>query len=250
MDSAACSPNHPRLMGDQTMEVPIALLAVLATFAATSAGGLVALQLRYRERLHRIEVARNDVLGRLALVAEYRDHRAREYARRLARTVGRIAEQMGIPAEEAREISLAAQFHDIGKVAIPDAVLLKPGELTPAERDVIESHTLVGAELLSGGPGILELAAEIALTHHERWDGSGYPHGLRGAEIPLAGRIVAVADAFHALIYGRPHRRAWPIEMAVAEVERSAGRHFDPDVVDAFSALRHHALAGRDRHDE
>lgn len=228
------------------MEVPVAVLVMLAILAAACAVGLAVLLMRQGARLRRIEAVRNDMLGRLALVAEFRDHRTREYARRLARTAGTIAERMGLSPADAREIALASQFHDIGKIAIPDAVLLKSGELTPEERALVESHTLVGAELLSGEPGLLELAAEIALSHHERWDGGGYPHGLGGADIPLAGRIVAVADAFHALVHDRPQRRAFPVEMAVGEVERLAGQQFDPAVVDAFSGLRHHELASRE----
>jgi putative two-component system response regulator len=133
----------------------------------------------------------------------------------------------------------AAPLHDVGKLAIPDCILLKPGRLTPEEFDVMKTHAELGARLLSSGSSrVLQTAAVIAATHHERWDGAGYPKGLAGDAIPLVGRIVAVADVFDALTHDRPYKQAWPIERACAEIERSAGGQFDPRVVVAFRALR------------
>lgn len=225
------------------MEIPVAALTALAVLLVASAGGLVTVAARHGARLRQIEAARNDMLDRLALVAEFRDHGTREHGRRVARTAGRIAEGMGLPLEEARAIARAAEFHDIGTIGVPDAVLSAAGPLSTEKRAVAESHTLIGAELLGGEPGMLALAAEIALSHHEHWDGTGYPHGLRGSEIPLAARIVAVADEFHSLVRPGADGRVRPVELAVAEIERRAGSRFDPAVVDAFGGLRHHELA-------
>ncbi len=229
-------------MSDPSTEVPVVLLALLVAVVVAGAIALIMVRSRHAERVRRIESIRNDLLGRLALAADYRDHWAQDRAVKVARTAGLVARGMGLSAWSADEIEQAARFLDIGNLAIPDAVLAKGENLMPDERHLMESHTLVGAELLAGEGGPLELAAEIALSHHERWDGGGYPHGLAGDEIPLAGRIVAVADRFHALV---DDTRARSVETAVAEIERSTGRAFDPAVVDAFSGLSHHSLTAR-----
>ena len=229
-------------MSDPSTEVPVVLLAALVAVVVAGAIALVVVRSRHAERMRRIESIRNDLLGRLALAADYRDHRAQDRAARVARTAGLVARGLGLSAWSADEIEQAARFLDIGNLAIPDAVLDKGDDLTPDERHMMESHTLVGAELLAGEGAPLELAAKIALSHHERWDGRGYPHGLAGGEIPLAARIVSVADRFHALV---DHTRPRSVETAVAEIEQSAGRAFDPAVVDAFSGLRHHSLTAR-----
>jgi putative two-component system response regulator len=128
----------------------------------------------------------------------------------------------------------AAPLHDVGKIGVPDTILLKMGKLSPAEFEVVKQHTVIGARILSGGKfPLLRLAEEIAFTHHERWDGAGYA-GMRTTEIPLAGRIVAVADVFDALMQQRPYKPAWPVADAIAEIDRQRGHQFDPDVVDAF----------------
>ena len=229
-------------MSDPSTEVPVVLLAALVAVVVAGAIALVVVRSRHAERTRRIESIRNDQLGRLALAADYRDHRAQDRAARVARTAGLVARGLGLSPWSADEIEQAARFLDIGNLAIPDAILAKGDNLTPDERQLMESHTLVGAELLAGEDGLLEFAAEIALSHHERWDGGGYPHGLAGGEIPLAARIVSVADRFHALV---DDTRPRSVETAVAEIEQSAGRAFDPAVVDAFSGLRHHSLTAR-----
>ena len=128
----------------------------------------------------------------------------------------------------------------MGKLAIPDRILLKPGRLTPKEFEVMKTHAALGARLLSGSNSpVLQMAAVIAATHHERWDGKGYPRGLAGEAIPMVGRVVAVADVFDALIHDRPYKSAWPLEKAIAEIERASGSQFDPRVVAAFLALDH-----------
>jgi putative two-component system response regulator len=199
---------------------------------------------RVRERTRDLEAARAELLDRLALAAEYRDDDTQEHARRIGRTSGLLAHWLGLGFDTRELIIRAAQLHDVGKIGIPDAILLKPGRLTDAELEVMKRHTRIGADLLAGGVSpVLKLAREIALTHHERWDGTGYPHRLAGTAIPLVGRIVAVADVFDALTHARPYKDAWPVDQAVEEIRAQSGRQFDPAVVEAFEGLEHGALA-------
>jgi len=196
-----------------------------------------------RQRTRHLEQARLEVLQRLALAAEYRDDDTGEHTLRVAHTSARLAAAVGMSSAEVGEIALAAALHDIGKIALPDSILLKPGALTPEEYEEMQSHVRVGADILAGSSsGLLQMAERIASTHHERWDGTGYLQGLRGDEIPLVGRIVAVADVFDALTHRRPYKQPWPLERAVDEVLSSAGTHFDPDVVAAFASLEHGEL--------
>jgi putative two-component system response regulator len=198
------------------------------------------------ERTQDLEWARLEILDRLALAAEYRDDDTQEHARRIGRVSALLAPRLGCPDREVELIRRAAPLHDVGKIGIPDAILLKPGPLSATEFARIKTHTTIGAEILSGSrSALLRLAERIALSHHERWDGEGYPHGLSGEEIPLAGRIVAVADVFDALTHARPYKEAWPVEHAVAEILVQADRQFDPRVVDAFSRLDHPTLLSR-----
>jgi putative two-component system response regulator len=147
---------------------------------------------------------------------------------------GQIAEALGWPHEEVELIRRAAPLHDVGKIAIPDSILLKPGKLTAEEFEQMKTHTVLGAKMLSGGQfPLLQLAEQIALTHHERWDGNGYI-GLCEEAIPMAGRIVTVADVFDALTSKRPYKEAWTVSAAIEEIQRQSGRQFDPCVVDAF----------------
>ena len=180
---------------------------------------------------------------RLATVAEYRDDATGTHAARVADISRRIAEQLALPAESIRLIELAAPLHDLGKVAIPDAILLKPGALDLQERAAMEEHTLIGARMLEGSSmPVLQVARAIAISHHERWDGTGYPHRLDGPRIPLPGRIVAIADVFDALTSDRPYKRAWPLSLALREIGALRGSHFDPVIADAFLRLDHAAL--------
>lgn len=157
----------------------------------------------------------------------------------MSRMVEAVALELGFSAWRARSLRAASKLHDIGKVAVPDAVLLKPGLLTPAERRIMERHTVVGFELLAdSGDAMLDLAASVALSHHERWDGTGYPQRLRGEQIPLEARITAVADVFDALTRTRSYREALGVSAALEIVQESRGSHFDPVVADAFVELR------------
>jgi PAS domain S-box-containing protein/putative nucleotidyltransferase with HDIG domain len=196
-----------------------------------------------RERTRALQGSRLETLQKLAIAAEYRDDDTRQHTERVGRTAALIARELGFPDETVALIRRAAPLHDIGKVGVPDSILLKPGKLSDEEFEVMKEHVEIGAKILAEGKfAILQLAQEIALTHHERWDGAGYPNGLRGEEVPAAGRIVAVADVFDALTHERPYKHAWPVEDAVTEIGQSAGGHFDPRVAEAFAALDHDRL--------
>lgn len=187
------------------------------------------------ERTQQLWDANVEIAYRLAKAAEYRDDQTGEHINRVADLTHKLALQLGIDPKEAEIIRLAAPLHDVGKIAISDTILLKPGKLTPEEREVMQHHTEIGASILANGNSeLLRIAEVIALTHHERWDGKGYPKGLSGQDIPLVGRILAVADVFDALVHERPYKKAWPAEEAIAEIERNAGHQFDPQVVEAM----------------
>lgn len=193
---------------------------------------------------HELEEAHLDLLDRMALAAEYRDDETGQHTKRVGQASAFLARASGQSQEQVMLIRRAAPLHDVGKIAIPDLILLKPGRLTPEEFEVMKTHTTIGAQMLSGGRfPLLQLAEQIALTHHERWDGAGYPRRLKGDAIPMAGRIVAVADAYDALTHERPYKHAWPAAEAVAELERNAGTQFDPALVEAFLGLRADPLA-------
>jgi putative nucleotidyltransferase with HDIG domain len=191
-----------------------------------------------------LEQARLETLQRLALAAEYRDDATHEHTERVAHTATRLAQQLGLPPEQVALLAQAAPLHDIGKLAVPDTILLKAGKLTDPEREQMRHHAAAGAAILSGSnSAVLRLAEEIALSHHEWWDGSGYPAGLQAEAIPISGRIVALADVFDALTHTRPYKKAWPIGDAVTEILSLAKRQFDPAVVEAFKKLDPHTLA-------
>lgn len=197
------------------------------------------LEERVAERTKELEQARLDILYRLARAAEFRDDATGEHTRRVGRVAERIARALGLSDEESDVIGRAAMLHDIGKIGIPDSILLKPEPLSPEEFDVIKQHTVIGRDILSGSPAPLLRTAElIAYTHHERWDGCGY-HGLSEKSIPLEGRIVAVADTFDALVNDRPYRTARSIDAAMEELKSQRGAQFDPEVLDAFVGLSH-----------
>jgi len=189
------------------------------------------LDLKVRERTKELEESRLEILDRLARAAEYRDDDTGEHTQRVGKMAGDIAARLGLPREQVKRITLAAPLHDLGKIGIPDAILLKPGKLNSEEWEIMKTHTTIGANIISGSNSpILQLAEEIALTHHERWDGTGYM-GMAGEDIPLSGRIVAVVDVFDALTHERPYKNAWPVEKALAEIEQQSGKQFDPHIV-------------------
>jgi putative two-component system response regulator len=195
------------------------------------------LQDEVRKRTIELEEAHVEILQRLALAAEYRDDATGEHAQRVGRVAALLAQQLGLDRETVELIRRAAPLHDIGKIGIPDGILMKPGSLTPEEFEKVKEHAGIGAKILSGSEtSLLQVAEEIALTHHEKWDGTGY-YSLAGKNIPLSGRIVALADVFDALTHKRPYKEAWEIDDAIAEITQQSGRQFDPHVVGAFLQL-------------
>jgi HD-GYP domain-containing protein (c-di-GMP phosphodiesterase class II) len=189
------------------------------------------------ERTRELVEARAETLQRLAVAAEYHDDETAQHTRRVGASSAEIAGRLGFDAEQIELIGEAAPLHDVGKLAIPDRILLKQGKLTTQEYEVMKTHAELGERVLSGSHApVLRMAAVIAASHHERWDGSGYPRGLAREEIPLVGRVVAVADVFDALTHGRPYKLEWSVARAIAEIRRESGSQFDPRVVDAFLA--------------
>jgi two-component system response regulator RpfG len=195
----------------------------------------LSLEQRLLSSMHEVEERERETLIRLARAIAYRDAGTSANLARLAQVAGMVAEEMGLFEDEVRMIELAAPLHDIGKIAIPDAVLMKPGPLDAGELEVMRRHPQIGYELLTGSQNrFIQVSATIALRHQERYDGSGYPDGLVGDEIPIEARIVAVADVFDALISKRPYKRAWTIDEALEYITQQSGKLFDPRCVDAL----------------
>ena len=185
-----------------------------------------------------LEATQVEMTELLASAAEFRDAPLGPHARWVGDASALVAQALGTSDDEARALSLAARLHDIGKLAIPDSILLKEGKLSPAEWVIMRTHTELGERLLSRSTSpLLRLAAEVALSHHEHWDGSGYPRGLSGQAIPLAGRIVSVVDSFDALVSERPYKPAWTPAHALQYLGRRSGQQFDPQVVEVFCQL-------------
>lgn len=220
-----------------------------------------ALEEAIQQRTAELEASRMDVIHCLARAVEYRDDHTGRHVERVGRYAGLIARALGLDESTVSMIEQAAQLHDVGKIGVPDEILMKPGRLTPEEFERMQKHTLFGRKIVEQmserdweklrqhvhiGNRILEaprspllsMAARIALTHHERWDGSGYPLGLAGNDIPLEGRITAVADVFDALSSHRPYKSAYPIDRCFQILQSESGTHFDPRIVDAFLSQR------------
>jgi hypothetical protein len=198
----------------------------------------VALEQAVRERTAELHQTQLEVVRRLARAAEWRDEDTGEHIERIGLLCQRLGLAAGLTPVEAETLRHAAVLHDVGKIGVPDRVLLKPGKLDAEEWAVMKTHAEIGASMLSGSESpLVQLGEEIALSHHERWDGSGYPAGRRGEEIPLPGRICAICDVFDALRSRRPYKEPWSFEDAVAEIVAQRGRHFDPRLVDLFVAV-------------
>jgi hypothetical protein len=188
-----------------------------------------------RRALSELEIAQAETVRRLSMAVEFRDEDTGAHIERIGRFSKLLSEAIGMSPDFCARISHAAPLHDVGKVAIPDAILLKPGSLTPEERAIVETHTEEGHRLLRGSSSsILDMGATIALSHHERWDGGGYPRGLAAEKIPIEGRIVAIADVFDALTSHRVYRDAFSVEEAVQMMLDESGRHFDPVLLHTF----------------
>jgi putative two-component system response regulator len=190
-----------------------------------------------------LKQAQIEVTVRLARAAEHRDDDTGQHTQRVGLSCFLIAQGMDLPPDLTALLRRAAPLHDVGKIGIPDSILRKPDKLNEEEWRIMQSHCQIGADLLSGGRSLLlRMAERVALSHHERWDGNGYPGKAGGDEITIEGRVLAVADVFDALTHDRPYKRAWSVEEALSEISSQRGRQFDPDVVDAFMELPHEQL--------
>ena len=186
-------------------------------------------------RVEELRETRLQIVQRLGLAAEYKDNETGLHVIRMSHYSRVLALAAGFSEAQAEELLNAAPMHDVGKIGIPDAVLRKPGKLDGEEWEVMKQHAQIGADIIGEHPsGLLRMAREIALNHHEKWDGSGYPRGIGGAEIPVEARIIAIADVFDALTSERPYKKAWPVEEAVQLLREQSGRHFDPELVELF----------------
>jgi len=189
------------------------------------------------ERTAELNKTRLEILHRLGSAGEYRDNETGQHVGRVCHYSRIIAQALALSESEAELIYNAAALHDTGKIGIPDSILFKPGKLDEDEWKVMRTHCEIGEKIIGSGQNrLLKAAATVALTHHERWDGSGYPSGLKGGDIPLYGQIVSIVDMFDALTSQRPYKIPWPVADAVAEINRCRGGHFDPEIVDAFMA--------------
>jgi putative two-component system response regulator len=198
---------------------------------------------RISDYAHDLEKAHFEMLERLAWAGEFRDDDTGFHTQRVGATTALLAVKLGLPEEEVRWLHQAARLHDVGKIGISDLILLKKGKLTDEEFTIVKTHTTIGSQLLDGGHSeMIQIAQRIARSHHERWDGRGYPDGLKEDETPVEARLLAVADVFDALTHDRPYKNAWPVAEAVAEIQSQSGKHFDPQIVEVFLQLDHNSL--------
>lgn len=199
-------------------------------------------------RATEVRETRLQIIRCLGAAAEYRDNETGLHIVRISHYAWRLAREIGYSDEAADELLHAAPMHDVGKIGIPDGVLLKPGKLDEAEWAIMRQHPIIGARIIGDHPsGLLRLAASIALHHHEKWDGSGYPHGLAGLAIPQAARIVSLVDVFDALTSVRPYKPAWPVDEAMDYIRQQSGRHFEPALVEAFERCLPDILTFKER---
>jgi putative two-component system response regulator len=204
-----------------------------------------------KQAFEKIKAASLDTIYRLSMAAEFRDDDTGAHIKRMSLYTAAIARSMGLTEHAIENILYAAPMHDLGKIGIADLILLKPAGLTPAEWEIMKQHTLIGAKILKGSDAeFIRLGEVIALSHHEKWDGSGYPTGLKGIEIPIACRITAIADVFDALTTKRPYKEAFSVEKSLAIIREGRGNHFDPDVVDAFLAIQDEILTIKKQYNE
>ncbi len=209
------------------------------------------LEQQVKERTKELEETRFEIIRRLGRAAEYKDNETGLHVIRMSHYARLLAKQIDLPEQYCELLYNAAPMHDIGKIGTPDAILKKPAKLDVDEWQEMQRHAEIGAEIIGEhNDPLLEMARRIALTHHEKWDGSGYPKGLSGEDIPIEGRIVAIADVFDALTSQRPYKTAWTIEATMALLEEQAGKHFDPILVKQFKLILPEAIAIRDRYFE
>jgi putative two-component system response regulator len=204
-----------------------------------------------RLAFEKIKAASLDTIYRLSRAAEYKDEDTGAHIIRMSNYSAAVAREMGQNNKTVESILLAAPMHDVGKIGTPDRILLKPGKLDADEWEIMKLHAVIGGNILGGSDaGFIKLAEMIALTHHEKWDGSGYPKGLKGSKIPLAGRIVAIADVFDALTSKRPYKQPFSLEKSFGIIKDGRGNHFDPDVVDAFFSIMDEILSIKEKNED
>jgi putative two-component system response regulator len=209
----------------------------------------LAVEALVRERTAELMSTRLEIIRRLGRAAEYRDDETGMHVLRMSHIARLVGVRMGMSEDESEMLLQAAPMHDVGKIGIADKILLKPGPLDADEWEVMKGHSLIGAEIIGDHPSaLMRCARMLALRHHERWDGGGYPDRLQGEEIPLAARVVAVSDAFDALLCERPYRAAWSLDRTVEEIRAQGGRHFDPQCANALLDLLPDCLEVRDRY--
>jgi putative two-component system response regulator len=193
------------------------------------------LEEKVKERTHQLHDSRLELIRRLGRAGEYRDNETGMHVIRMSKNCHCLTLQAGLGEEMAEVILQASPMHDVGKIGISDNILLKPGKLDPAEWEIMKTHAEIGADIIGEHDvDIMRMARAIAITHHEKWDGSGYPDGLKGEEIPIEGRIASICDVFDALTSERPYKKAWPVEKAVDFIKENSGSHFDPELVGHF----------------
>jgi cyclic di-GMP phosphodiesterase len=206
------------------------------------------LEERVRERTRELYDTRLQIVRRLGRAAEFRDNETGLHIVRMSKMSVLLGEAAGMSSKDCELLLNASPMHDIGKIGVPDQILLKPGKLEPHEWEIMKTHTTIGAEILSGDDSeLLSMARIIALCHHEKWNGSGYPRGLAGEDIPLVGRVVAMADVFDALTSVRPYKEAWTVEATLEYIDNNRGKHFEPLLVDLFLAKLKDILAIKDQ---
>jgi putative two-component system response regulator len=204
-----------------------------------------------KHALEMIKAASLDTIYRLSIASEYKDMDTGAHIKRMSRYSAAVARRMGLAEKDIETILYAAPMHDLGKIGIPDVILMKPARLNPAEWEIMKTHTTIGAKILKGSDAeFIRLGEIIALSHHEKWDGSGYPNSLKGIDIPIAGRITAIADVFDALTSKRPYKEPFSVEDSLVIIGEGRGSHFDPDVVDAFFAIQNEILAIKKEYDD
>ncbi len=209
------------------------------------------LEAQVKERTEELHDTRLDIIHRLAQAAEYRDNETGLHIVRMGQYSACLGAAMGMSAAQCELLLHASPLHDIGKIGIPDYILLKPGKLDPDEWEIMKTHTTLGAQLLSGSRfALMKMGEQIALAHHEKWDGTGYPKGLKREDISLVGRICGLCDVFDALTSKRPYKEAWPVEKAVTEIKNGSGRHFDPKIVECLMDTLSKFVEIKDKFDE
>jgi putative two-component system response regulator len=202
-----------------------------------------------KQAFEKIKSTSLETIFRLSMASEYNDADTGTHIKRMSRYSAAIARRMGLDERTVETILYAASMHDLGKIAIPDLILVKPAKLDPLEREIMQKHTLIGAKILkSSDAEFIRLGESIARCHHEKWDGSGYPSGLKGMDIPIAARIAAIADVFDALTSKRPYKKPFSVKKSLAIIRKGRGSHFDPEVVDAFFAIKDEILAIRKKY--